>query len=244
MLQSLDCPKCGAPLPPNLKSGVVVCLYCNSSLRAEIDESETRITVENELDEQELAEVKRLIREGKREYAMERYRAFSGASEEDSEQAVNNIARQLTYTAVSQQQLSPFGKLLVVAWAALLVGGAYFGLVGKINAIFALILVGFSAFNLYFFLASIRTTLQFARAPIARAVTLKLAPIGVLKTAGREVHTFRAWLEVQPQGEEPFKAEMTLPVRQENLARAMPGVVIQVKYLKDPLRLIYHGRAK
>src|SRR5688572_28839555 len=35
--RSLDCPKCGGPLPPNARRRVVVCSYCGSSVSYEVE---------------------------------------------------------------------------------------------------------------------------------------------------------------------------------------------------------------
>lgn len=242
MLESINCPNCGAPLPADLKPGLTVCLYCNSSIRVQAEDEQTSVVVESALDEKELAEVKRLLLAGQRSAAVEHYRTFSGTKEEDAAEIVDGIASQITAYTARGQQLTGLGWLLVAAWSVLLVGGVTAGLAGQIHPILALVMIGFAGINLNYFIPSIRTTLQFARAPIAPAVTLKLAPIGVMAMRKENIHTFRAWLEVQPKDEPPFRAEMIIPVREANLSRAMPGTEIYVKYLKDPIRLIFHKR--
>ncbi len=242
MLESIDCPNCGAPLPADLKSGVTACLYCNSSIRVTLDDEQTNVTVEKTLDEKELAEVKRLLLAGQRSAAVEHYRQSTGADEEEAAEIVDGIASQLTAYTARGQQLTGLGWVLVAAWSILLVGAVVFGITGNIHPLLALVMIAFGGINLNYFIPSIRTTLQFARAPIASAVTLKLAPIGVMPLRKENIHTFRAWLEVQPKDEPPFRAEMIIPVREANLSRAVPGTEIYVKYLKDPVRLIFHQR--
>ena len=243
MLELINCPNCGAPPPADLKSGLTVCLYCNSSIRVQAEDEQTSVVVEFALDEKELAEVKRLLMAGQRSAAVEHYRTFTGADEEDAAEIVDGIASQLTAYTARGQQLTGLGWILVAAWLVLLVSGIVAGLAGQIHPILALVMIGFAGINLNYFIPSIRTTLQFARAPIAPAVTLKMAPIGVLPLRKESIHTFRAWLEVQPKDEPPFRAELVLPARvMANLSRATPGTEIYVKYLKDPIRLIFHKR--
>lgn len=244
MIESINCPKCSAPLPSDLKTGVAVCLYCNSSIRVQMDGTETTATLETSLDEKELAEVKRLLMTGSRSDAVERYKAFTGVADAEAAETVAGIARQLVYNTVRNQQLNIFGWLLVAAWLVLLVAAVIAGLSGQLSAILALVVIAFAAFNLYFFIPSIRTSLEFANAPSAPATTLMLAPIGVMPARNERIHTFRVLLEVQPENEAPFRAEMILPVREANLSRAVPGAVIHVKYLRNPVRLIFHKQKK
>ena len=58
---------------------MVVCLYCNSSIRVLIEGAETLVTLENSLDENELSEVKRLLLQGKRAEARTAYEAALAA---------------------------------------------------------------------------------------------------------------------------------------------------------------------
>jgi hypothetical protein len=97
---------------------------------------------------------------------------------------------------------------------------------------------------LFFYGPAVITTLRFLGAPVAPATTLKLAPVGTTRIGGQKVHTLIALLEVRPAQGQPFQAEMLVPVRDQNLARARAGEILRVKYLPgDPPRLIYHGPA-
>ncbi len=116
---------------------------------------------------------------------------------------------------------------------------AVLGLSGRLNPWIALLLAGFSAWQLVFFGPSVWISLRFWKAKTAAAVTLKVASIGRIKWRG--IFSVKVLLEVQPTHEPPFQAEMVLPVQEKNLARAIPGEVIQVKYLaEDHSQVIYH----
>jgi hypothetical protein len=70
---------------------------------------------------------------------------------------------------------------------------------------------------------------------------LKLALIGVSKIRRTEVHTFKVLVEVQPQLEPAFRAEMFVPVRAKSLERFHVGTVFTIKYLPgDPPELIFY----
>lgn len=243
MADALNCPNCGAPLRPSLHSPLALCLYCGSSVRLQADESSSPV-VDATLDENELARLKQLLLDGGREEAVRLYVQMSGADETAARMAVSGLGRQISLDIIRSQNLTPYGAWMVTLWSLLLLASLAAAALQRLHLLVALALAAYAGFNMALFLPALRTSLRYLRAPVAPAVTLKLSPVGVARLGGKKVHTLLALLEVQPRQGEPFQAEMLLPVREQNLGRAAPGAVLQVKYLPgDPPRVIYYGHS-
>lgn len=240
---ALNCPNCGAPLHPGSNSQLSLCLYCGSSVRVQPGMTDP-LTIDSTLDEHELAELKQLLLDGAQAQAIQFYQQKTGSSDAETREAVSDLGRQISLDIIRSQNLSPYGAVMVVISAALLLASLGAAWLRLLHPVVALLLAAFAALELFFYAPAMRTTLRFLRAPVAQATTLKLAPVGIARLGRQKVHTMLALLEVQPEGGPAYVAEMLLPVRDQNLARAVPGAVFQVKYLPDERQsLIYFGKA-
>lgn len=257
-VESLACPKCGAPLHLEAGQALIVCLYCNSMVRAvgtppvgtppvgtpAPANAPAPLEVERELPEADLEAVKKMLAAGQRAEALAAYQRLTGAEAAEAQATLDQLGRQLTAATLLRQMLSPFGVGIVLASLAGLgvaVGGAA---AGWLDIWLALGLGAFALFQLAVAARATVNTLRYLSAPVAEAVTLKLAPIGVFERAGGDIHAFRVWLEVRPAGEAPFRAEIQLPVRESNLARAREGAVLRVKYFPgDPASVIFFEKS-
>ncbi|MBL8058580.1 MAG: hypothetical protein JNK29_17885 [Anaerolineales bacterium] len=246
-LESLSCPKCGAPLHLEAGQTLTVCLYCNSTVRvpAAGAAAPTAAVVERALPEADLEAVKKLLGTGRRAEALAAYRQMTGADAAETEAAVENLGRQLTAAVLYRQLLRPVGLVLFLAFTLLLAAVIGGWLAGWLNPWVALVVGALAAWQWVFFLGPLVRTVRYWRAPIAEAVTLKLAPIGVFKRSGEDIFAFRVWLEVRPAAGAPFRAEIQLPVRESNLARARAGAVLRVKsFPGDPASVLFHEKAE
>ncbi|MCI0520584.1 MAG: zinc ribbon domain-containing protein, partial [Chloroflexi bacterium] len=188
MADALNCPNCGAPLHPQARSPLALCLYCGSSMRLQVEESGSPV-VDATLDEKELAALKQLLLDGGREEAVRLYVQMSGADETAARMAVSDLGRQISLDIIRSQNLTPYGVLMVALWTALLLASLAAAGLRRLHPLIALALAAYAGFNLSFFLPALRTSLRYLRAPVARAVTLKLAPVGMARLGGKQVHT-------------------------------------------------------
>jgi hypothetical protein len=244
MIDSLHCPNCGAPIHPSPNQGLLICLYCNTSIRIQTQHDQPQATAEASLDPDMMAQVKQLLLAGRQDEALRLYQQRTGADPQEAASAVSNLGRQVSMDIVRGQALRPFGILFIVVITFVLVVSVAAGLLGRMHPALAIGLAGFAALNLFFFAPGIRTTIEFLGAAIAPATIVKLAPVGVATMRGRPIHTFKFLLEVQPENGQPFQSELLVPVKGESLARAQPGVVIWVKYLPhNPARMTFYKPA-
>ncbi len=241
MLQSLSCPNCGAPLKSAATHTRLVCLYCNSTVRIEGDTQPPSVAVDSTLDETEMREIKQLLLDGHKSAALELYIEKTGAGGEDASEALKDLSQKLSLDIVRQQQLTPTGIALVAGYALLTGAGLYLTIFGGVHWLISVIAMLYGAWMLYFYFPALASTLAFRKGKLAKAHVLKLAEIGTTRIGRQRVRVFKLLVEVQPlDGTPPYPAEMTLPVREQNVPRTQPGTTIQVKYLAgEPERVIF-----
>jgi hypothetical protein len=244
MPEALSCPNCGAPLTVSPGQELALCLYCNATVSLHGETPGAPPILEQTLDEQAMAAVKQTLLDGRTADALSQYRSLSGASEADARQVIEGLGRQVSLAVVRSQQLTRSGVLIVAAFTVILLIGLAGLVSGWLNRWLSAAVVLLTAWNLAYYLPGLRTTLRFRKAPIAPAVTQKVSQIGLIKRRGQDIFTLKVLLEVQPAASEPFLTELILPVREQNLARAVPGTVIQVKYLPgsedQPGSVVFH----
>lgn len=237
---ALACPNCGAPLPAPAANNAVLCVYCNSAIRLQAGEATPTAVVEYSLEEAQMARLKQLILDGKKAEVIPEYQQITGASQADAARTIEELENTLSMGIVLRQQLTPLGWGLFVGSLLVLGGCAYAYLNGRLSPWLAAPLALISLANIALYARSLRTSLEFLGAPVARARVLKLAQVGEVRMGRQMVHTFKVLLEVRPEDAPAFQAEMLLPVRHENLERVRTGVDFKVKYLRDnPQRLVY-----
>jgi len=242
-IETLNCPNCAAPLHPQPGQPLTICLYCNSTIRLNLSAAQSTAAVETSIQPEVMEQVRQLMMSGRRAEAAQMYQQKTGTSAQDAQAAVNDLGKQITFSTIQRQQLTPYGIVFVLVSALLLGVSAIGWVTGRLHPLIAVALTGFALLQFAVFGRSLLTTLKFLGARTAPATTLKLAPIGVTKLRDTTVHSFKVLLEVRPETGQPFRAEILLPVRSENLSRAQPGAVIRVKYLpNDPGSVIFDSR--
>ena len=241
MLQALTCPNCGAPLKSTPAQTRLFCLYCNSTVRIEPDAQLPRAEIDSTLDEAEMGEIKQLVLDGQKSAALEVYIEKTGASTDEASEALKDLSQKLSLDIVRQQQLTPTGIAIVAGYALLTGAGLYLTIFGGVHWLISVIAMLYGAWMLYFYFPAVASTLAFRKGKPAKAHVLKLAEIGMTRLGRQRVRVFKLLVEVQPlDGSPAYPAEMTLPVREQNVPRAQPGTTIQVKYLPgEPERVIF-----
>lgn len=241
MLESLSCPNCGAPLKSAPNQTRLICLYCNATIHIKPDAQPPSAEIDSTLDEAEMGEIKQLLLDGQKSAALELYAEKTGASPEDAGEALKDLSEKISLDIVRQQQLTTGGIAIVAGYALLTAVGLYLTVFGGVHWLISVIAMLYGAWMLYFYFPALASTLAFRKGKPAKAHVLKLAEIGTTRLGRQRVRVFKLLVEVQPlDGSAPYPAEMTLPVREQNVPRAQPGTTIQVKYLPgNPERVIF-----
>lgn len=238
-LETLACPNCTAPLPLSPEQALTVCLYCSATIR--VPSPAAPAAIENTLAPTDMAQIKQLVLHGRQAEASQHYQQQTGASAADATAVIQSLGRELSLGIIFQQRLRPLGILFVSLCTLVLVASLAAALAGIWSRWLALPLAGFAGLNLLLFRRGIGNSIKYRRASTAPATVLKITTIGLVKKQGQTIYAMRALLSVQPEHQDPFQAEITFPVREKNLLRAQPGLVIQVKYLvDDPQSVIYY----
>jgi hypothetical protein len=227
-MQSLTCPNCGAPLTGQSGQKLWLCIYCNTLLRVPADE--TQPTVEKTVSDAEMEPVKALLAEGKRDDAIAAYERLTGVPHDEAEQAIETLVKQYAFGIVRRQQLNGVGIVLVILYTLALPLSLIAWARGDIHPVFAILIAGFSALNLLVFQRAIRTMIEYAGAPKAKAIIQHYTQTSKISMRGGNVSTFKVLLEVQPAHGTPFQETMILPVREKNLPKMRQGGAIWVKY--------------
>lgn len=241
MLQSLTCPNCGAPLTSTPTQTRLVCLYCNTTVRIQPEAQPPSVEIDSTLDEAEMGEIKQLLLDGQKSAALDLYTQKTGASTDDASEALKDLSEKLSLNIVRTQQLNSAGIAIVAGYALLLVVGIYLASRDDVHWLISVVAMLFGAWMLYFYYPAVASTLAFRKGKPAKAHVLKLAEIGTTRIGRQRVRVFKLLVEVQPlDGSPAYPAEMTLPVREQNVPRAQPGSTFRVKYLPGkPERVIF-----
>ena len=241
-MKSLNCPNCGAPLTDQSGQALWLCIYCNSLIRVDSDETAPQPALEKSIADAEMDAIKELLADGKREETIAAFQQVTGVSREEAEKSVETLEKEYAFGLLRRQQLTSFGVLLVILYALAFILSLAAWAQGVIHPVFALIIITFSGFSLSLFGRAIRTTLQYLRAPKADAIVRYFTHTGKTTLRGGDVHTFKILLDVQPNQGPPFQETLILPVGEKRLHRVQQGLVIRVKYLPgQPNSLLFDG---
>ncbi|KQC06069.1 MAG: hypothetical protein APR54_07750 [Candidatus Cloacimonas sp. SDB] len=126
--ESLNCPNCGASLQVDEDKDVVVCSYCNSSIKIKKSDSTTSLVIidsdVSEVSPETMEEIKKLLQGGKKIEAIKVYRGETEKSLKQSKQAIESISEELGLKNSPPPASTGSCLLLVVIlliWAVLLV---------------------------------------------------------------------------------------------------------------------------
>jgi hypothetical protein len=243
MVEALNCPKCGAPMPMPAGGDLWLCVYCASIVRVVPGPAAAQATVAGEAAPEAMAQIKQLLLSGRAAEAEEHYRRVTGADPAQAQAAVKQLQQQLSVNIMRRQQLTAYGWIVVGLAAMGVAASACAGLAGALAPHWAIGLALFPASLFLVFGPGLLTSLRYLTARAARAIVLNTTHLGRLPARGGEIHAYRVLVEVQPGGAQPFRAELMMPVRQQSLAHLRPGTVLQVKYRPgDPDSVIFERR--
>jgi len=101
-IESLTCPKCGAPLQIDKNATTTVCSYCNSALRLSKDVfDQTSVALAEDTDDSQIyiVEIKRLLQEGNKIEAIKLYREQTGVGLAEAKRIVEALERAVPLAA-------------------------------------------------------------------------------------------------------------------------------------------------
>jgi len=231
--EALNCPNCSAPLHVEPNQALVLCIYCNSSIRLNRAGRgpAAQAVVEHTLAPEAAAQLRELVLAGRQSEAVERYQQETQANGSEAQRAVQGLAQQISVTLIGVTPLNALGVAYVVVSLVLVIACAAAGLRGAIPLWLAVGGVVVGGFFLWSLRGGVRATLKYLPGQTAPARVLKTTVIGQVG----DYSTFRAWMEVQPGGGQPFQAQLTLTAAKQHMSRLHEGTLAQVKYLPgDP----------
>jgi hypothetical protein len=244
MIEALNCPKCGAPMPLPAGGGPWLCVYCASIVRVSLGPQEApQATLAGEASAEDVAEIKQLLLSGRAAEAEAHYARVTGAGPAQTHAAVEQLRQQISANIMRRQQLTPIGWIMAGLAGLAVAASACAGLAGALSPGWAIGLALFPVSLLVVFSPGLLTSLRYLTARTAPAAVLNYTYLGRLQARGREIYAFRILVEVRPPNEQPFRAEFMAPVREQSRAHLQPGALLQVKYRPgEPHRVIFDRR--
>jgi hypothetical protein len=236
----VGCPHCGAPLsfPPG--GGIVLCVYCNSSIRVAPEAASVPAdaggTVRIEAPPEAAERVKQLILDGKRDEAIGYYAQQARISPDEARDAVEGIAVTLTMNLTRQAPLAPVAiAIIALVLAAMLAGIAFtvrLALAGERGWLILTAALALLAFAVIRALPpKLMSTWVLHHGAQAQARLLRLVVIRRGFRPGGALVT--ALLQVRPDDEAPFEDEETWLVSEDKLSRLEPGALLRVRYQRS-----------
>src|SRR5205085_2722939 len=108
-VEALNCPKCGAPLPPFGDHTVAICVYCNSNVRLKpgpTGQPEAAALTAEEMPAGVMARIKELVAAGQRAEAVKLYQQHAGVEPAAAEAAVDRLTKLTVFRLTHQMPLN------------------------------------------------------------------------------------------------------------------------------------------
>lgn len=235
VIESIQCPNCGAPLKVDPAQTLGVCAYCNSSFRVSwgVEGTPPQLAPSG-VKPETIQKVKQLLTEGLREDAVRLYQNEAGVSPGDAEKTIAHLVEEIGISTLAKVSLNKRGNVLVPLFLVLGILGLVWAitrfaagnlLLGFPVAIVSVLMVLLALVNLQHLLTAVRM----ARAESAEATVLKWAPIGTLKLGGEKFQVVRFLLEVRPRSRASFQVQTNATLILRSIDNVRPGVTVPVK---------------
>lgn len=234
---SIQCPRCGAPLPLASGATAILCAYCNASIR--VDDVATgdprgqpTLTM-HAVATDVIERVKQLVLDGKRSEAIALYAAEVKLDRAAAEKAVDGMLLPLLFSMTRRAPLSTFGVFLASAMVAAGVAGLVGGILLAVDNTAFILLAVLGAVvvvsALWLFVPKAISTGVQLWGREGRATVLNRA---ILKPGFRKGGTLVVVvMQVEPAGGgASFVDEETMLVRDESLEKLAPGSIISVRF--------------
>ncbi len=232
-VERIDCPSCGAPLSIPRGRDVVLCAYCNSSLRVVTEEDGGRTGVQRDpsVPPAVVEAAKQAILAGRRAEAIRDYARDTGLSRDEATKAVDQLMALAVLSRLAYGSLSLRGFLML--GGSLTLAGTLS--VYAIAQLWIELTIGWglaAAVGVLWFLSSFRSLVRHSigtwvcaygtrgRARVLHCAELKPIPDGSF---------LLVQLEVTPPGGAPFLHEQVYGIRTVSRSKVSVGNVIAVR---------------
>lgn len=234
VVSMVACPNCGAPHSLAADRRILLCIYCNTSMRVDRapGAAGTQLTA-HPVSKEDVERIKQLLVDAKRGEAVALYARAASVPQEEAERAIDDVVVSSYFTVTGQLPLNAIGFSL---YALLIVGGlgvAAFGATRAADSAVWWVLVAlglaFAAFRFAGFVPHFKSTLvaSFGATGRARVVRRSLLRASE-KTDG---YLLAVVFEVIPDdGSPPFVDQENLYVGGASLAKLVPGNVVRARY--------------
>jgi hypothetical protein len=227
------CPNCGAPVNAPPSASHVICVYCNQSLLVaqQPGTQQTSLKVEG-LPPLEVARVKDLLLDGKRDQAIAHYMRLASIPRSEAEAAVDALAIKSFFQYTRHLPINAAGFVLHFAILLLVVGlGAFSVFLTQYSIIFWL----FLALPIVLFFLRVAAFYRHVSATWTAAFgskgNAKVLRCGVLREVNADAFHTVCHFEVTPaDGSETFQDQEVLYVGAETLKKLQAGNVVNVRY--------------
>ncbi len=239
MHEALLCPRCGAPLAVREETTIVLCIYCNTSLRVASAAPGASRTVEaRPLGESDVARVKELLALGRREDAVGTYQAAAQCDGAEAEATIAAWSTQLVVGTMSHSMMGAFGISILVFALALTFGGVAGVTVLDLPTAPAVAAITVGALITLVMMRSAVRTLRYLAASSGTATILRHVFVGKYGS----ILSYRLLLEVR-SASGAFQTDVLLPVGEASVAKIQPGYRFRVRFFPgDPSSVIFAGR--
>lgn len=248
-LDSINCPKCGAPLSLQPHQRLVVCGYCNSSVRVSLQAKDQPLVRQAEdIPTAVVDEVKRLLVLGLQTQATDYYESKAHVSPQEAKVAVAALNAEIGYVPpLNRQGFLMLIGLALVSVAGVVGAGALWQAGWAVPGVGLLIAAGVFAYMNWFALRrSLAATWLMWRGAAGQATILKSWRIRVIPLAGQgqSAELLRLLLAVRPSDGAMFQTEANCLVGPQSLPNFQVGSVVEVKYdSKHQKKVVVTGAA-
>jgi hypothetical protein len=254
-LESLSCPKCGAPVSLPVGAAAGSCHYCNCAFRVPrstvappgvaaglstvAQAPTTQLAADSSISAETVARIKQLLLLGKREAAVALYEAEAPCDRKTAEETVAVYVADVMWSTEAKTARLNAGGMVITAGALLLLAAAItLGVSGRVSWGGA---VGMAGPGLLWTLFVRRRFFRTLRYLFATAGTGTVVRFGLVGSYGSS-SVFRLLLDVGEPSGSTFRAETSALLSDVHASALKEGHQLRVKYLRDvPTSVVYDG---
>lgn len=233
VLAMAKCPNCGAPHDLDPQRNSVICIYCNTSLRAERTATAAVTLSAQSVPKEDVERVKQLLVDGKRDEAIAHYMRVASVSRDEAEHAIAHLVVSSYFELTKRLPINAFGFLLYGLRVAVCLGVARWAAMraGDSPAWLVLVAVGLllAALQVMGFVPHVRSTLVASFGASGRGRVLRRA---VLRgDEEKDEFLVAVIMEVAPDDGSPsFVDQENLFVGGATLQKLAPDNVVRVRF--------------
>jgi hypothetical protein len=252
-LESLICPRCGAPVSLPVGAAAGICHYCNGPFRLPsstvaspevlsssstlAQEPKTQLAADSSISTETVTRIKQLIFLGKQDDAVALYEAEARCDRKTAEQTVAGYAVDVLWKAANPR-LNAGGMAISVGALLLLAGAIALSVMGAVSGTSAAWMAGVGLVWMLFVRRAFFRTLRYLFARVGTGTVVRFGLIG--KEGSDSV--FRLLLDVGEPSGSTFRAETSALMEEAHASALREGHRLRVKYFRSvPTSVLYDG---